>query len=287
MAHDLSAASERRTAEVSQPLGALIERARRVLQHEQRTGHADVAVKPGGLEAFVAHWSQEVRDARAQSDTPAQQDGASGRPAEDAISRLLTGYHALDPMQRTAKVRAALALLDALLQTNQNGHSGPSEPHMRHESSPAGGASRRVGAPAERPVTHDRVSSAHPASQPQQPAKRPQEARKPRPAEADWPLAAPLPVAPTLRPQETTKERISRRASVVPHPEDIYLLDQPVTAVAGVGQTQALRLTRLGIETVRDLLEYYPREHLDYSTLQKIGQLPFDEVSTVLGLIWE
>jgi hypothetical protein len=35
---------------------ALIERARRVLLHEQRTGHADAAVRPGGLSSFIAYW---------------------------------------------------------------------------------------------------------------------------------------------------------------------------------------------------------------------------------------
>ncbi len=60
-----------------------------------------------------------------------------------------------------------------------------------------------------------------------------------------------------------------------------------MTAVPGVGQTQQERLARLGIATVRDLLMTFPREHRDYSALTKIAQLPFDEVSTTIGIIWE
>jgi ATP-dependent DNA helicase RecG len=65
------------------------------------------------------------------------------------------------------------------------------------------------------------------------------------------------------------------------------LLSAPVSAVPGVGKTQEERLARLGIATVRDLLFTYPREHRDYSQLRKIAQMPFDETSTFLGLIWE
>ena len=72
-----------------------------------------------------------------------------------------------------------------------------------------------------------------------------------------------------------------------PRPEDEYLLDAPITAIPGVGATQETRLRKLGIETVRDLLFTFPREHHDYSKLAKIGTLPFDETCTILGRIWE
>ena len=48
------------------------------------------------------------------------------------------------------------------------------------------------------------------------------------------------------------------------------LLTADVTAVPGVGPSVATRLHTLGIRTVRDLLFYFPREHRDYSKLEKI-----------------
>ncbi|MBX5451812.1 MAG: ATP-dependent DNA helicase RecG, partial [Thermogemmatispora sp.] len=54
-----------------------------------------------------------------------------------------------------------------------------------------------------------------------------------------------------------------------------------------VGPTVAARLRSLGIHTVGDLLFYFPREHRDYSKLLTIAELPFDEVVTTRGLIWE
>jgi ATP-dependent DNA helicase RecG len=238
----------------------LVERARRVLSYEQRTGHADVSVKPGGLEGFAAHWAGDVSAARARGEIAVHPSHAAGLPLEEAVARLLGGYHALDPMQRAAKVRAALALLDAL-------------PSSAPPSPPA--ATKPRAAPAAAPRRAPPQFGAHPATP------RPTTAAR----EEDWPLSRPLPEPPVLPGQRTRAEAPAPRP--VPRPEDEYLLNQPVTAVAGVGATQAARLHKLGVQTVRDLLTYYPREHRDYSTLQKIGTLPFGEVSTVLGLIWE
>ncbi len=90
----------------------LVERARHVLAHEQRTGHQDAAVKPGGLETFIRRWSEEARAARERQDGLPL--GPDGRPAEDTLAQALSGYAALDPMRRAAQIRRALALLDTL-----------------------------------------------------------------------------------------------------------------------------------------------------------------------------
>src|SRR5690349_7654852 len=90
----------------------LIERARRILLHEQRTGHNDAAVKPGGLETFITRWAEEMRAARQSGDLRAH--AADGNPPEEVIARLIGSNHTLDGMQRAAKVRAALALLEGL-----------------------------------------------------------------------------------------------------------------------------------------------------------------------------
>ncbi|HEY6408803.1 MAG TPA: ATP-dependent DNA helicase RecG, partial [Ktedonobacteraceae bacterium] len=67
----------------------------------------------------------------------------------------------------------------------------------------------------------------------------------------------------------------------------LTLLSADITAVPGVGATVAARLHNLGIRTVRDLLFYFPREHRDYSKLVKIATIPFNELTTTMGLIWE
>jgi ATP-dependent DNA helicase RecG len=239
----------------ARPTGAphpLVERAVRILRHEQRTGYTDSAVKPGGLETFVARWVEDVRAARSRGEL-------GERPVEETVRQQVAGYAGLDPMQRTARVRSALAALESV-----------------------GGAPMRSGASSapqqQRPAAHQPTPARKP---PVFGARTRQQAAPAR--EEPWPLAAPPPEPPVLPAQRPAQ----RMGPPTPRPEDEYLLKAPVTAIPGVGATQAERLDKLGVETVRDLLYTFPREHRDYSKLQKIRDLPFNEVNTVLGLIWE
>ena len=231
---------------------ALIERARRILQQEQRRGHEDSVVRPGGIESFLARWAADWAAATGDAGNA----GESGGGLAQAMTRQLGGYHALDPMQRTARVRAALALLDGATHATTTPTPVRPNPQPTALKQPAAG-------PAPRP---------------------PRTMRPVRPAspvrEGEWPLAAP-----PAKPLELRRTSIASARPL--RPEDAYLLEAPVTSIPGVGQTQAMRLGRLGIETVRDLLFTFPREHRDYSKLIKINQAPFDEVCTVMGLIWE
>jgi ATP-dependent DNA helicase RecG len=256
----------------------LAERARRILLHEQRTGHADAAVKPGGLEAFVVRWAEEATAARARGALEWPRVDAERGAPEIALPALLAGYHVLDPMQRTARVRSAMALLDAALSPAPAPATSASSPM----SAPAAPPARTVEVAAERP--HERPTTSR--ETPPATAPSPRRAAAPAADTGYWPLADPPPPPPRLpgqQPGPSAARQPSPRS--VPRPEDEYLLNAPVTAVPSVGATQAQRLERLGIETVRDLLFAFPREHRDYSKLQKIGALPFDEVCTVLGLI--
>ncbi|HEY7092054.1 MAG TPA: hypothetical protein VH393_02675, partial [Ktedonobacterales bacterium] len=230
------------------PSGAphpLVERAIRILRHEQRTGHTDSAVKPGGLESFVARWIEDVRTARSRGEL-------GERSFEETVRQQVAGYAGLDPMQRAARVRSALAALESV--------GGVS-------ARPAPASQQRPAAQRPTPTRKPPVFGAK--SRPQQTSAR----------EEPWPLATPPPEPPVLPSQRPAQ----RAEPLTPRPEDEYLLKAPITAIPGVGATQAERLGKLGVETVRDLLYTFPREHRDYSKLQKIRDLPFNEVSTVLG----
>jgi len=50
-------------------------------------------------------------------------------------------------------------------------------------------------------------------------------------------------------------------------------LDSPLTVIKGVGDEMAKKFALLGIATVSDLLEYFPRRYDDYSDIQPIGKI--------------
>jgi ATP-dependent DNA helicase RecG len=62
-------------------------------------------------------------------------------------------------------------------------------------------------------------------------------------------------------------------------------LDSPVTAISGIGPTQAKRLQRLGVYVIGDLLYFFPWRHEDYSKLKPIGKLQYGEQITIVGTI--
>ncbi|NQT51808.1 ATP-dependent DNA helicase RecG [bacterium] len=62
-------------------------------------------------------------------------------------------------------------------------------------------------------------------------------------------------------------------------------LDQPVSAVKGVGPSVAERLGNLGIARVRDLLWHFPRLHQDRSQLTPIAEVRVGELEAISGRV--
>ena len=236
-------------------LATSIERARKILQHEQRTNHQDQAVKPGGLELFVSRWAEEAS-------ATCKNAGLDLRPIHH-FAEHLEGYRQQDPMQRAASLRAALAILHEL-DSSLNGQSQTVEkPASAPETKPASNGQRT-----------QTVRQDVPQQKPAQPAQTAQTVPI-KPAGKD--------VGKSSLPQNT----IRLEAGMTAGHTVLTLLSADITAIPGVGPSVAARLHNLGIRTVRDLLFYFPREHRDYSKLEKIANIPFNEVTTTMGLIWE
>ncbi len=264
-----------------------VERARKVLQHEQRTHHQDQAIKPGGLEVFVGRWADEMS-------VICKNAGLDLRPVHD-FAECLQGYRKQDPMQRAASLRSALAILhelDALDNTqNDKAPASTTQPPAtlnggRLEA--VHGIAPKDRAPLTRPVTTTRIEkpgdtrtteAAHYNGDGKKPAQTitpitniNSDSKKP---------------AQTNGRAEPAPQRIRLEAGMTPGHTVLTLLSADITAVPKVGPAAATRLRSLGIRTVRDLLFYFPRDHRDYSKLEKIANLPFNEVTTTKGLIWE
>jgi len=64
-------------------------------------------------------------------------------------------------------------------------------------------------------------------------------------------------------------------------------LDSPVAVVKGVAAGSASKLSKLGVQTVRDLIYFFPRRHMDYSQRKTISELVVGEEQTILANVWE
>ena len=62
-------------------------------------------------------------------------------------------------------------------------------------------------------------------------------------------------------------------------------LEQAVTFLPGIGPKNSEKLARLGLFTVRDLLYYYPRDHLDYARQVDIRAATPGETVTLVGIV--
>lgn len=62
-------------------------------------------------------------------------------------------------------------------------------------------------------------------------------------------------------------------------------LRQPVQYAAGVGPARAKILSNLGVETVADLLVYYPRRYEDRSSLKPIARIAHGDMETIEGQV--
>jgi len=62
-------------------------------------------------------------------------------------------------------------------------------------------------------------------------------------------------------------------------------LNSSIQFLKGIGERRALALENVGIYTISDLLQYYPRRYLDRSTITPIRNLHSNDTATVVGKI--
>ena len=75
-----------------------------------------------------------------------------------------------------------------------------------------------------------------------------------------------------------------RRTPIVPSKQS---LDSPITVIRGVSSTLATKFKKLGVQTIRDLLYFFPHRHLDYSQRKSISQLTAGEEQTIIANVWQ
>ncbi len=72
---------------------------------------------------------------------------------------------------------------------------------------------------------------------------------------------------------------------VEPAARDLSALKSPLTVIKGVGPQTSKTMERLGLFNLGDLLWFFPRRFVDYSSLKPINRLWYGEVVTVIGAL--
>ena len=94
--------------------------------------------------------------------------------------------------------------------------------------------------------------------------------------------AGPKQATPALR-----KDRKRSEAAVVePVTVPSDPLDWPVTVITGIKGALKTKLAKLGVNSVRDLLYFYPRRHNDFGDVRTIAELEIGEEQTTIVSVW-
>jgi ATP-dependent DNA helicase RecG len=125
------------------------------------------------------------------------------------------------------------------------------------------------------PRPENRQHQAEPVQPPQPPADR-------RPAVEV--IQAPVPVQPVPA-EDPSRSSYAQRRAPAEAKRPSAGLNAPLTVVQGIGPKHAQTLGNLGLNSLEDLLYYFPRRYDDYSQLKPINRLAFGEEVTVIGTI--
>jgi ATP-dependent DNA helicase RecG len=90
----------------------------------------------------------------------------------------------------------------------------------------------------------------------------------------------------TASPPEAKPKKIIPANPIAPTvSERPITLNQALTYLPGIGPKNAERLAKLGLFIVRDVLYYYPRDHIDYARQVNIKELTPGDTVTIVGTI--
>ncbi|MCJ7831296.1 MAG: hypothetical protein MUP86_02070, partial [Dehalococcoidia bacterium] len=96
------------------------------------------------------------------------------------------------------------------------------------------------------------------------------------------PTAAPA--APPASPETRTARAPGRPPADRPARQEG--LSAPITVLRGISRALSAKFAHLGVETIRDLLYFFPRRHNDFAHIRPISELVVGEEQTVIGTVW-
>ncbi len=244
---------------MSAELLTIIDKLEKPMAVEERTGCRNFAVI-GGFDRYMVAWAKRAGEVC---------DGDELRQFFAEIERLFEGYADADVTERRRRILQARNLLTQVKQRlNQKTHAvKPIQPPPA-KTQPA----PEVSQPPET------ISSAH----------------QPSTAQTNRPLGLPATkstekiqphdeatLAKVAQIQQRKNQTVSPTARLQTSASNLLSLSDPVRYLKGVGPQRAKLLKRLGVETIGDLLHFYPRRYEDRRNLKTLAEVVPGEKAVV------
>ncbi|MEK6753738.1 MAG: ATP-dependent DNA helicase RecG [Chloroflexota bacterium] len=199
----------------------------------------------GGLAKMLDYWEGEARA-----------DGITEEVIQAVVSRLRS-YEKISPDGRAESLKG---LWKRIGDTYPEAGQKPKPPQQQPQQQPRPQQQQRQQTPPPSQEAEGQPSTPRPASQQQQ--SQPQQ-QKPR-----------------QNPPPRSESVVGAKHSQTP-----AALSAALTVLQGVGPRNAESLEKLGMQTLGDMLYYFPRRYEDYSQLKPIQSLMYNDVVTVLGTV--
>jgi ATP-dependent DNA helicase RecG len=264
------------------------EKLTKILKLEAERGYQDKAVTRG-LASFANAWLADAAKSNVDAAWAA------------SVADEMRAYSAsTDTSTRRAALTALITRLQAPTPNAQAARPSappPAQPAREREAPPRAEKSRPAPQFSKRPKAPPPERAAREQA-PAAPSEGPEPTQRVAPgeparAESAEPVAAQQPQAARLRPPARAVPP-QRHADVL-QPRRISQtttrsygnlgLDAPVSSLTGIGPTNAQRFAKLGVQTIRDLLYFFPVRYDDYSALKTINQLEYGEMVTIVGRV--
>ncbi len=226
-----------------------LEKLRKFFRLEHENGYSNSAII-GGLAKMLDYWEGEARADNVREEV------------FQAVVQRLRSYDGLSPQSRADALKGLWKRI------------GETYPEAQQKTRPA--PYRRPEALETRrpptPVGESVEGRAEAAEQKPRPAPRPTQSDQPEPQKQER----------YQRPVPPTRSEVTPGAKTSATPA---ALDAKLTVLQGIGPKHAETLSKLGMQTLSDMLYYYPRRYDDYSQLKPIKDLFYGEQVTVIGTI--
>ena len=230
-----------------------LEKLRKFFRLEHENKYQNTAII-GGLAKMLDYWEGEARA-----------DGITEEVIQAVVSRLRS-YEKISPDGRAESLKG---LWKRIGDTYPEAGQKPKQAQTQQQPQQPQQAQPR---PQQQQRQHPPSPSQEAKPESQQPAPR-TVSQQPQPQQQ-------RPQAPRQNPPPRSEAVVGAKHSQTP-----AALSAALTVLQGVGPRNAESLEKLGLQTLGDMLYYFPRRYEDYSQLKPIQSLMYNDVVTVLGTV--